>query len=121
MGAEMMVRRTMSLPADTVARLEREVGNVSAYARFLLEREAWAIDRALARLEREGWGEAEWRAVVAELDGPAELGGMPRRVDHLDPDLVSACRVLAEQERMGRRVTGKENGESEDDRREEES
>jgi hypothetical protein len=101
-----MARRTVTLPADVLARLEREVGNVSAYVRAVLEAQAWAIDHALARLAREGWGEAEWRAVAAEMDGPAELGGLPRRVDQLDPELVDACRLLAEQERMGRRVMG---------------
>jgi hypothetical protein len=102
----MMTRRTMSLPEGLVWRLERETSNVSAYVRAVLEAQGWAIDHALARLAREGWGEAEWRAVAAEMDGPAELGGLPRRVDQLDPELVDACRLLAEQERMGRRVMG---------------
>jgi hypothetical protein len=86
-------RRPTSITLDhaVAERLSSECHSVSAYVRALIDADTWRLERALERLRK------------------AEVGADEARVlaDHgvEGSSIVDAARVVAEVERLGRRVT----------------
>ena len=81
---------SITLDSQVAERLSSECHSVSAYVRSLIDADTWRLERALERLRRAEVGEAEARVLADHgVEGSS---------------IVDAARVVAEVERLGRRV-----------------